>query len=81
MSRAGGRYYRDSQSLNYNLSFAGCGFLGIYHVGVICCIKRFAPQLYVHRPISGASAGGIAAAMLICDVKTGNRILLIIINI
>uniref|UniRef100_A0A0X3NYS3 Patatin-like phospholipase domain-containing protein 2 n=1 Tax=Schistocephalus solidus TaxID=70667 RepID=A0A0X3NYS3_SCHSO len=70
MARCGSRYYRDAESLNYNLSFAGCGFLGIYHAGVISCIRRFAPHLYVNRPISGASAGGIAAAFLICDVKT-----------
>lgn len=53
---------------DYNLSFAGCGFLCVYHIGVISCIKRFAPQLYVNRPVSGASAGAFAGAFLICDV-------------
>lgn len=64
------RYYRDRTSLNYNLSFAGCGFLGVYHIGVMSCIRRFAPHLYTNRPVSGASAGAIAAAFLICDVPT-----------
>lgn len=43
-------------ALNYNLSFAGCGFLGIYHVGVAVCFKKYAPHLLVKK-ISGASAG------------------------
>uniref|UniRef100_A0A5K3EPG1 PNPLA domain-containing protein n=2 Tax=Mesocestoides corti TaxID=53468 RepID=A0A5K3EPG1_MESCO len=67
-SNISGRYYRDRSSLHYNLSFAGCGFLGVYHVGVISCIRRFAPQLYLNRPVSGASSGAIAAAFLVCDV-------------
>ena len=28
-----------------NLSFAGCGFLGIYHLGVASCFKAYAPQV------------------------------------
>ncbi|KAF7249581.1 hypothetical protein EG68_09311 [Paragonimus skrjabini miyazakii] len=62
------RYYRDTPSLKHNLSFAGCGFLGLYHVGVCSCLRRCAPHLYHNRPISGASAGAIAAACLLCDV-------------
>ncbi|VDL59862.1 unnamed protein product [Hymenolepis diminuta] len=54
-------------SSEYNLSFAGCGFLCVYHIGVISCIKRFAPQLYINRPVSGASAGAFTGAFLICD--------------
>lgn len=50
-----------------NLSFAGCGFLGIYHVGVAVCFKKYAPHLLLNR-ISGASAGGIAACFLLCDL-------------
>ncbi len=70
MSTTGGRYYRDPASHSYNLSFAGCGFLGVYHVGVIACMRRYAPHLYSNRPVSGASAGAIAAAFLICEVET-----------
>lgn len=25
-----------------NLSFAGCGFMGIYHVGVAACLRKYA---------------------------------------
>lgn len=53
-----------------NLSFAGCGFMGIYHVGVAVCIKQYAPQLLVEK-ISGASAGALAACCLICDMPLG----------
>ena len=47
-----------------NLSFAGCGFLGIYHVGVAACIKRYAPHLLTDR-VAGASAGALVACALI----------------
>ncbi|KAK2712574.1 hypothetical protein QYM36_011308 [Artemia franciscana] len=50
-----------------NLSFAGCGFMGIYHVGVAACLRKYAPHLLLER-ISGASAGAMAAACLLCDV-------------
>ena len=32
-----------------NISFSGCGFLGLYHVGVASCIKTYAPQLYLNK--------------------------------
>lgn len=50
-----------------NLSFAGCGFLGIYHVGVAVCFRKYAPHLLLNK-ISGASAGAIAACCLLCDL-------------
>ncbi|XP_054724825.1 1-acylglycerol-3-phosphate O-acyltransferase Pnpla3-like [Uloborus diversus] len=53
-----------------NLSFAGCGFLGIYHVGVASCFREYAPHVLVSK-IAGASVGSIAAAALICDVSLG----------
>ncbi|XP_034246089.1 1-acylglycerol-3-phosphate O-acyltransferase Pnpla3 isoform X1 [Thrips palmi] len=53
-----------------NLSFAGCGFLGIYHVGVAVCFKKYAPHLLLNK-ISGASAGAIAACALLCDLPLG----------
>nr|XP_050863968.1 patatin-like phospholipase domain-containing protein 2 isoform X1 [Vespula vulgaris] len=55
---------------NMNLSFAGCGFLGIYHVGVAVCFKKYAPHLLLDK-ISGASAGAIAACCLLCDLPLG----------
>ncbi|KAF8764621.1 patatin-like phospholipase domain-containing protein 2 [Argiope bruennichi] len=53
-----------------NLSFAGCGFLGIYHVGVASCFREYAPHVLVSK-IAGASVGSVAAAALICDVSLG----------
>ena len=32
-----------------NVSFSGCGFLGLYHVGVASCLKTYAPQLYIRK--------------------------------
>ncbi|KAK4012364.1 1-acylglycerol-3-phosphate O-acyltransferase Pnpla3 [Daphnia magna] len=54
-----------------NLSFAGCGFMGIYHVGVAACLRKYAPDLYLKK-VSGASAGAIAAACLLCDAPLGD---------
>ncbi|KAF7267490.1 hypothetical protein GWI33_019288 [Rhynchophorus ferrugineus] len=53
-----------------NLSFAGCGFLGIYHVGVACCFRKYAPHLLLNK-ISGASAGAMAACCLLLDLPLG----------
>ncbi|XP_061706227.1 1-acylglycerol-3-phosphate O-acyltransferase Pnpla3-like isoform X2 [Cydia pomonella] len=53
-----------------NLSFAGCGFLGIYHVGVAVCFKKYAPHLLLGK-ISGASFGALSACCLLCDVPIG----------
>lgn len=54
-----------------NLSFAGCGFLGIYHVGVACCFRKYAPHLLLNK-ISGASVGATAACCLLCDLPLGD---------
>ena len=53
-----------------NLSFAGCGFLGIYHVGAACCFKKYAPHLYEEK-IAGASAGALVACALISGCCLG----------
>ncbi|XP_037025400.1 1-acylglycerol-3-phosphate O-acyltransferase Pnpla3-like isoform X3 [Bradysia coprophila] len=53
-----------------NLSFAGCGFLGIYHVGVAVCFKKYAPHLLLDK-ISGASVGALASTCLLCDMPLG----------
>ena len=44
-----------------NLSFSGCGFLGIYHIGVICAFKEHAPEV-LENQMAGCSAGALAAA-------------------
>lgn len=51
--------------LQENLSFCGCGFLGIYHVGVASCFHEYAPQLSMHK-ISGSSAGALVAVAHMC---------------
>lgn len=56
----------------WDISFAGCGFLGIYHVGVASCLLEHAPFL-VHnaRHIYGASAGALTATTLVTGVCLG----------
>ncbi|CAH1720001.1 unnamed protein product [Chironomus riparius] len=58
------------EALKYNLSFAGCGFLGIYYVGVAVCFRKYAPHLLLQK-ISGASAGSLAACSLLLDMPLG----------
>ncbi|XP_067110746.1 patatin-like phospholipase domain containing 3 [Osmerus mordax] len=49
----------------WNLSFAGCGFLGVYHIGVASCILEKAPHLVTGATkIYGASAGALTASVL-----------------
>ncbi|KAG8438597.1 hypothetical protein GDO86_004964 [Hymenochirus boettgeri] len=51
----------------WNLSFAGCGFLGVYHVGVSSCLQEWAPRLISGaNKVYGASAGALNAAGLVC---------------
>jgi len=49
-----------------NLSFAGCGFLGIYHLGVASCFRAYAPHVLLNRA-SGTSAGSVVAASLLLE--------------
>ena len=57
----------DVQDLN--LTFSGCGFLGIYHLGVVTCLKENAPLLLKRvRCFGGASAGSFAAVALVVDL-------------
>ncbi|GAB1605550.1 patatin-like phospholipase domain-containing protein 4 isoform X1 [Argonauta hians] len=53
-----------------NLSFCGCGFLGIYQLGVAYCLSRHGSQLLskVNR-IAGCSAGSLIGAVLSTDEK------------
>lgn len=53
-----------------NISFSGCGFLGIYHIGVASCLKTYAPYLLENK-ICGSSAGAISACCLLCDIPLG----------
>jgi hypothetical protein len=44
--------------------------LGIYHVGVAVCFKKYAPHLLLDK-ISGASVGALSACCLLCDMPLG----------
>ena len=61
-----------------NLSFAGCGFLGVYHLGVAACLTTHAPNFFKNiTAFAGASAGSLIAAVLATDTsldKCGNYI-------
>uniref|UniRef100_A0A3Q2VA77 triacylglycerol lipase n=1 Tax=Haplochromis burtoni TaxID=8153 RepID=A0A3Q2VA77_HAPBU len=52
-------------SRGWNLSFAGCGFLGIYHIGVASCLLEKAPYLIKEATkLYGASAGALTASIV-----------------
>lgn len=53
-----------------NISFNGCGFLGIYHVGVAAALKAYVPHMKIES-VCGASAGALAAVCLLADVPCG----------
>ncbi|XP_067849815.1 patatin-like phospholipase domain-containing protein 2 [Heptranchias perlo] len=59
-------------SSSWSISFAGCGFLGIYHIGVASCLCEHAPYL-VHNAenIYGASAGALTASALVSGACLG----------
>ncbi|XP_041052926.1 patatin-like phospholipase domain-containing protein 2 isoform X2 [Carcharodon carcharias] len=59
-------------STSWSISFAGCGFLGIYHIGVATSLCEHAPHL-VHnaKNIYGASAGALTACALISGACLG----------
>ncbi|XP_074605906.1 patatin-like phospholipase domain-containing protein 2 [Acropora palmata] len=55
---------------DFNLTFSGCGFLGIYHIGVMSCLKENAVDFLKRvRCYGGASAGAFAAAGLVMDLS------------
>ncbi|XP_005379506.1 PREDICTED: patatin-like phospholipase domain-containing protein 5 isoform X2 [Chinchilla lanigera] len=51
---------------SWSLSFAGSGYLGLYHVGVIHCLSRHAPHLIQGADrFYGSSAGALGAISII----------------
>ena len=55
-----------------SVSFSGCGFLGMYHIGVASCLKMHAPNWVKNIDrVYGCSAGSIVGAMLLSDVCFG----------
>ncbi|XP_059705124.1 patatin-like phospholipase domain-containing protein 2 [Haemorhous mexicanus] len=56
----------------WNISFAGCGFLGIYHIGVASCLQEHAPFLVANaKKVYGASAGALTATVLVSGACLG----------
>jgi len=54
-----------------NISFSGCGFLGMYHIGVLARLKEgqsSGRDPFVIKSALGASAGALAATALILDI-------------
>merc|ERR1712184_49809 len=49
------------------LSFAGCGFTGVYHIGVASCLQLCALHL-LRCKIGGSSSGAMCALVLTCNV-------------
>ncbi|OTF71322.1 hypothetical protein BLA29_012628 [Euroglyphus maynei] len=60
----------DPNNKPISFSFSGCGFMGLYHVGVASCLREYAP-ISLDTKFLGASAGSLAAASLVCDMPLG----------
>lgn len=59
----------------WSVSFAGCGFLGVYHIGAATCLQERAPHVIRDaRHIYGASAGALAGAVLVGGGSLGQRL-------
>ncbi|KAL8583233.1 hypothetical protein ACOMHN_013788 [Nucella lapillus] len=49
-----------------HLSFCGCGFLGVYHLGVVSCLLKHGTRFLSRVDgVAGASAGALAAALVV----------------
>lgn len=56
----------------WSLSFAGCGFLGFYHVGATLCLSERAPHLLRDaRTFFGCSAGALHVVTFLCSLPLG----------
>ncbi|XP_044288444.1 patatin-like phospholipase domain-containing protein 4 isoform X1 [Varanus komodoensis] len=63
----GGRQHEmEAKMKHLNLSFAACGFLGIYHLGAASALYRHGKKvLKVVKAFAGASAGSLIATVLL----------------
>ncbi|RWS00977.1 patatin-like phospholipase domain-containing protein 2, partial [Dinothrombium tinctorium] len=50
-----------------NLSFTGCGFIGIYYLGVAACFREYCPQVFESK-VSGVSIGAAFATLMACKL-------------
>ena len=58
----------------WSVSFAGCGFMGIYYAGASSCIlERFPVLIENASKIYGASAGALIAAALTIGIPMGEN--------
>lgn len=62
--------FKSDQNKPISFSFSGCGFLGLYHVGVASCLREYAP-ISPNTRIGGASAGALAAMAMVCNLPLG----------
>ena len=56
----------------WSISFAGCGFMGVYYMGATSCIFERYPEFF-HKAtkIYGASAGALMATILTIGTPLG----------
>ena len=59
---------------NLNISFNGCGFLGLYYVGVAGALNHYLPNMKI-KNICGASAGAMVSVCFIAGVPSGKKVL------
>ncbi|XP_069855998.1 1-acylglycerol-3-phosphate O-acyltransferase PNPLA3 [Dipodomys merriami] len=65
----------------WSLSFAGCGFLGFYHVGVTHCLCERAPQLVCGaRRFFGCSSGALHCAIFLSRIPL-DRVLMCLVDL
>lgn len=56
----------------WSISLAGCGFMGIYYIGVTSCFQeRFPRFIRDAGKIYGASAGALMAAVITLGIPLG----------
>ena len=63
-----------------NLSFAGCGFMGVYHIGVVSCFREFAPHVLKNK-VAGSSAGASRALSRLGELPIGNNCPLLLLKV
>ncbi|KAM7114525.1 uncharacterized protein WM277_020345 [Molossus nigricans] len=62
----------DDHEHGWSLSFAACGFLGCYHIGVTHCLQERAPQLLRNaRMFFGSSAGALHCVTFLAGIPLG----------
>ena len=59
---------------NLNISFNGCGFLGMYYVGVAGALNHYLPNMKI-KNICGASAGAMVSVCFIAGVPSGKKVI------